>query len=885
MSTINRLSSVDALQPGDLIPVWDGSNGDTRKASMSTLLAYIESNFADPDYTTRVVAPSANGFNVDAGDTGTSLWLIINPLAAYASGSISLPAAAFAANDQEVVIVFTQSVASFSITSAGATIENSPTFVNTYDSFRFRYNASQLTWYRLDSAAITADLVAYLPAGTGAVVSTVQTKLRESVSVKDFGAIGDGVTDDTAALVLAFAALADGQELFFPSGDYLVSYQGTPYASVNGYVVGNLIGLSDIIIRGVNARIVCVNHNITTYGGLMFLWMQACHNVRVEGLYFDMTFTGVNTSGSFYPFVGAIICSDGTATGAKVQSALNQNITVRDCSFKIFHPYGCVASTSAPYLGDPNNGFKSESIFFSGDYLAQDYANQNRGFYVDNCRWLDGHNAYGIWGWGVNDMMVTRCSTESWVTKGSNTLGVLLAAIIPFIRYHQWYCQGLTISDNYHRAKPSAERLVAGFEGCGSFANINSGNESVDIELGSTIITGNHIRLGRGDAASGNITDYGIDLHNQGMITIANNTFASSERGEITNASSETGIFWNSSSNYSLGDASLTIMGNHWSEGCDYMSNIVIANSYASSAVGRRLKNLIVSNNTSMGQLQQFLRITSGLTYYGVENVLISGNIVNGTGNAVWDKNSTNSRAFEMACSETTDLISMTDNVVIDSYYLVYSDGGIAGTYTNSNMTSSGITVDYLGAVPLVHMRGTGSPEGIEFGAIGSTFNRTDGGVGASLYVKESSPTLKTGWVAVGTTTGTFTCVLSDAVTGGNLATFATSTGKYTKIGNKVFCQMSMINIDTTGMTAGNGLFIQGLPFTSDGTANFQCPASFFRSSITATESMMLGLIDTGATTMGLVNSVAATAGFTAALVSQINSGSGDLRTEFSYFV
>ena len=41
--------------------------------------------------------------------------------------------------------------------------------------------------------------VGYLPAGTGAVASTVQTKLRESVSVKDFGAVGDGVADDTAA--------------------------------------------------------------------------------------------------------------------------------------------------------------------------------------------------------------------------------------------------------------------------------------------------------------------------------------------------------------------------------------------------------------------------------------------------------------------------------------------------------------------------------------------------------------------------------------------------------------------------------------------------------------------------------------------------------------
>lgn len=77
-------------------------------------------------------------------------------------------------------------------------------------------------------------LVAFLQSGTGAVARTVQDKLRDVVSVKDFGAVGDGVTDDTAAIQ---AALNSAIHVVFPEGTYLCKTEPV-MQTANGYAEG-----------------------------------------------------------------------------------------------------------------------------------------------------------------------------------------------------------------------------------------------------------------------------------------------------------------------------------------------------------------------------------------------------------------------------------------------------------------------------------------------------------------------------------------------------------------------------------------------------------------------------------------------------------------------
>jgi hypothetical protein len=130
---------------------------------------------------------------------------------------------------------------------------------------------------------------------------------------------------------------------------------------------------------------------------------------------------------------------------------------------------------------------------------------------------------------------------------------------------------------------------------------------------------------------------------------------------------------------------------------------------------------------------------------------------------------------------------------------------------------------------------------------------------------------------------GTWTPVVADASTGGNTGTFSGS-ATYTRIGRQVTVRMYISNINTTGMTAGNTLFIRGLPFASAATAQ----GSFYTYQVgrdASTVSSCANIPGAGSFfNFALFTTNSATADKTI-LVSDIVSGTSEIQATITYFV
>jgi hypothetical protein len=128
-----------------------------------------------------------------------------------------------------------------------------------------------------------ASTILYYPAGTGAVVTNVQDKLRETVSVKDFGAVGDGVIDDKPAIQIAINYLManNGASLYFPDGIYYlatpvtINFDAQNTMRLHGSSTSNYFGFDTGGARitgavGMESMFILTKTNLATAGGYGF---------------------------------------------------------------------------------------------------------------------------------------------------------------------------------------------------------------------------------------------------------------------------------------------------------------------------------------------------------------------------------------------------------------------------------------------------------------------------------------------------------------------------------------------------------------------------------------------------------------------------------------
>lgn len=146
---IPNLSTSSTFTASDYVIMAQGNNNNAQRVSAAVMAAFFASYLDVWALLSTYSAPSATGFTATVPDTDDNYWLILTPVAGYANGTIVLPAATTAVDQQTVNVNCTQAVTTLAITSSGGTITGAPTTLAANAYFTLRFDAVTSTWYRV----------------------------------------------------------------------------------------------------------------------------------------------------------------------------------------------------------------------------------------------------------------------------------------------------------------------------------------------------------------------------------------------------------------------------------------------------------------------------------------------------------------------------------------------------------------------------------------------------------------------------------------------------------------------------------------------------------------------------------------------------------------
>jgi hypothetical protein len=437
--------------------------------------------------------------------------------------------------------------------------------------------------------------VGYVPLGTGAVPTTVQNKLRESVSVKDFGAVGDGVTDDTAAIAAAIAYMGStGTSVHVPPGTYLTDpfvINAQTYATQAGFIGSD--------------RERCVFLRRTAGAGAFVTIGAASGTVYQSGVgWSDITIDGgANTNGD--AFVGYDI----------VRSSFD------DCRFKggavACHFYGGISVTFKDCTFDlATIGFKAE---YFASLAGGGWPNVIRirgGEIVDNTVW----GVFFDYGrmLSIKDVDVEGNGTTLGAAEGGVYIGPNVGAEVAL---NDTYSIGLVVADCWFEANRGAADVSLN-NGINSITNSNFFSNATMV-TNDIVITGGRYFL-KNINASFSKTDNVFE----GSGAITGNIIESSDIANISVNAAKTAVI---ASNRTVarsgtvpvvpgftnpmiqtGNATTGAVGSTITFPVAFASAPIVTTAISNGDVTNNMSQVIISSVTSSGFFARGLNFTSG---------------------------------------------------------------------------------------------------------------------------------------------------------------------------------------------------------------------------------------------------------------------------------
>jgi hypothetical protein len=153
-------------------------------------------------------------------------------------------------------------------------------------------NGSQLTGIVTTVTSLNSANLTYTAPFTSSVQRTGQSKYADTVSVKDFGAVGDTFTDDTAAFQ---AAVNTGKRVYVPTGQYRLS-NAVSFPTPGQIIYGDGRTKSVFYIDNIS-----YSFNMSAAGVFVFTSGEPGPSIRDVGITFEQPDTAVRANLLNYP--------------------------------------------------------------------------------------------------------------------------------------------------------------------------------------------------------------------------------------------------------------------------------------------------------------------------------------------------------------------------------------------------------------------------------------------------------------------------------------------------------------------------------------------------------------------------------------------------------